>query len=47
MIAPLKVHKIRAIARTKYMDIETVGGRAGMSLWTGEELRRFPFLHVD
>ena len=29
------------------IDIETVGGRAGMSLWTREELRRFPFLHVD
>jgi tRNA(Ser,Leu) C12 N-acetylase TAN1 len=29
------------------IDIETVGNRAGISLWTREELARFPFLHVD
>ncbi len=29
------------------VSIETVGNRAGMSLWTREELRRYPFLHVD
>ncbi len=31
----------------KVIDIETVGGRAGMSIWSREDLRRFPFLHVD
>ncbi len=31
----------------KVIQIETVGGRAGMSLWTREELRRLPFLGVD
>lgn len=27
--------------------VETLGGRAGLSLWTREELRRFPLLHLD
>lgn len=31
----------------KVIQIETVDGRAGMSLWTREDLRRFPFLGVD
>lgn len=29
------------------VDIETVGLRAGMSIWSRDDLRRFPFLHVD
>jgi tRNA(Ser,Leu) C12 N-acetylase TAN1 len=29
------------------IDIETVGTRAGLSLWTSEELARYAFLHVD
>ncbi len=29
------------------IDIETVGGRAGMSLWSRDDLKRFPFLRVD
>jgi tRNA(Ser,Leu) C12 N-acetylase TAN1 len=29
------------------LDIETVGPRAGMSIWSRDDLRRFPFLHVD
>jgi tRNA(Ser,Leu) C12 N-acetylase TAN1 len=29
------------------IDIETVGERAGMSLWSRDELKRFPFLRVD
>jgi tRNA(Ser,Leu) C12 N-acetylase TAN1 len=29
------------------IDIETVGNRAGISLWTREDLQRFPFLRVD
>jgi tRNA(Ser,Leu) C12 N-acetylase TAN1 len=29
------------------VDIETVGSRAGMSIWSRDDLRRFPFLHVD
>ena len=29
------------------IDIETVGNRAGLSLWTRDDLRRFPFLRVD
>jgi tRNA(Ser,Leu) C12 N-acetylase TAN1 len=29
------------------IDIETVGARAGFSLWTREQLSRFPFLHID
>jgi tRNA(Ser,Leu) C12 N-acetylase TAN1 len=29
------------------VDIETVGNRAGFSLWTREDLRRYPFLRVD
>jgi tRNA(Ser,Leu) C12 N-acetylase TAN1 len=29
------------------IDIETVGNWAGMSLWTREELHRYPFLRVD
>jgi tRNA(Ser,Leu) C12 N-acetylase TAN1 len=27
--------------------VETVGNRAGMSLWTREDLQRYPFLHLD
>jgi tRNA(Ser,Leu) C12 N-acetylase TAN1 len=29
------------------LAIETVGGRAGLSLWTREELARYPFLGLD
>jgi tRNA(Ser,Leu) C12 N-acetylase TAN1 len=29
------------------LDIETVGPRAGMSIWSRDDLRRFPFLHID
>jgi tRNA(Ser,Leu) C12 N-acetylase TAN1 len=29
------------------IQIETIGGRAGMSLWTREELRQYPFLGTD
>lgn len=29
------------------IDIETVNGRAGLSLWTRDELHRYPFLAVD
>ena len=29
------------------IQIETVGGRAGLSLWTREDRRRFPFLGSD
>jgi tRNA(Ser,Leu) C12 N-acetylase TAN1 len=29
------------------IDIETVGQRAGMSLWSRDDLKRFPFLRVD
>jgi tRNA(Ser,Leu) C12 N-acetylase TAN1 len=31
----------------RVIQIETVDGRAGMSLWTREDLHRFPFLGVD
>ncbi len=27
--------------------VETVGGQAGMALWTQEDLRRYPFLRLD
>jgi tRNA(Ser,Leu) C12 N-acetylase TAN1 len=27
--------------------IETIGQRAGMSLWSKEEMERYPFLHID
>ena len=27
--------------------LETIGPRAGMALWTGEDLRRHPLLHLD
>ena len=27
--------------------LETLGGRAGLSLWTREELKRYPLLHLD
>lgn len=27
--------------------VETVGGRAGLSLWERHELARYPFLHLD
>lgn len=27
--------------------VETVGNRAGLSLWTRDELQRYPFLHLD
>ncbi len=29
------------------IDVETAGNRAGLSLWTRNELRRLPFLRVD
>jgi len=29
------------------IDIETVGSRAGLSIWAREDLRRYPFLRVD
>jgi tRNA(Ser,Leu) C12 N-acetylase TAN1 len=29
------------------VDVETLGGRAGMSLWSREDLRRHPFLKID
>jgi tRNA(Ser,Leu) C12 N-acetylase TAN1 len=29
------------------IDVETVGGRAGMALWSREDLSRYPFLRVD
>jgi tRNA(Ser,Leu) C12 N-acetylase TAN1 len=29
------------------IDIESIGHRAGMSLWTREDLARYPFLRVD
>jgi tRNA(Ser,Leu) C12 N-acetylase TAN1 len=29
------------------IDVETVGQRAGLSLWTREDLHRYPFLKVD
>jgi tRNA(Ser,Leu) C12 N-acetylase TAN1 len=29
------------------IDIETVGERAGMSLWSRDDLKRFPFLRID
>lgn len=29
------------------LQIETIDGRAGMSLWTRDELRRYPFLGAD
>lgn len=29
------------------LSVETVGGRAGLSLWTREELARYPFLGLD
>jgi hypothetical protein len=29
------------------IDLETVGHEAGVSLWTREELERYPFLRVD
>jgi tRNA(Ser,Leu) C12 N-acetylase TAN1 len=29
------------------IDIETLGTRAGLSLWTREELQRYPLLHLD
>jgi tRNA(Ser,Leu) C12 N-acetylase TAN1 len=41
-----------ATARVAFDDpdavvvIETVGQRAGVALWTREQLRRYPFLHV-
>ena len=28
------------------IDVETVGSRAGMSLWTRDDLRRYPFLRL-
>ncbi len=27
--------------------VETIGNKAGMSLWFREDLRRYPFLHID
>ncbi len=29
------------------IDVDTVGQRAGLSLWTREDLRRYPFLKLD
>ena len=29
------------------LALETVGPRAGLSLWTREELERYPLLHLD
>ena len=29
------------------IDIETVEDRSGLSLWTREELARYPFLRID
>ena len=29
------------------LDVETVDGRAGLALWTREELERYPFLRLD
>jgi len=29
------------------IDVETVGHRAGMSLWTREDLAKYPFLRID
>jgi tRNA(Ser,Leu) C12 N-acetylase TAN1 len=29
------------------IGLETIGPRAGLSLWTREELERYPFLHLD
>jgi tRNA(Ser,Leu) C12 N-acetylase TAN1 len=29
------------------IDIETVGNRAGLSLWARADLKRYPFLRVD
>jgi tRNA(Ser,Leu) C12 N-acetylase TAN1 len=29
------------------IDVETLGNRAGLSIWTREELLRYPFLRVD
>jgi tRNA(Ser,Leu) C12 N-acetylase TAN1 len=29
------------------LDVETVGDRAGLAVWTRDELRRFPFLRPD
>jgi tRNA(Ser,Leu) C12 N-acetylase TAN1 len=29
------------------VDVETVGQRAGLSLWTRDDLLRYPFLKVD
>lgn len=29
------------------IDIETVGNRAGLSIWTRDQLEELPFLHID
>ena len=29
------------------IDIETVGSRAGLSLWARDDLRCYPFLRID
>jgi len=29
------------------IDIETVGNRAGLSLWARDDLRHYPFLRID
>lgn len=29
------------------VDLETVGGEAGLALWTREEIERYPFLRLD
>jgi tRNA(Ser,Leu) C12 N-acetylase TAN1 len=29
------------------ITVETIGSKAGMSLWFREDLQRYPFLHID
>lgn len=31
----------------KIIDIETIGNRAGLSIWSRDELKRYSFLHID
>jgi hypothetical protein len=31
----------------RFVDVETVGNWAGLSLWTRADLRRYAFLRVD
>ena len=39
--------RIRFADPDRVIQVETVDGRAGMSLWTREDMHRFPFLGVD